>query len=208
MPRRLLIVLIVTLAAGCSRQHRMEWPGLWASGESPLFSPGAALYTSMGFSGEDTYAPISFRLPDGTLLSPDQFRLETLDALGAEDSYATDSYHGRGTPPRGFARRFKYETGSVYAHFDENGQLIGVSASTYLRRRSRVPGVRWRSRTGEYYDTFTTHEGRGGTPGDVIAVGDRYGMKMVLLPATRSELVEVFGEPTRETSHIPTMAGL
>jgi hypothetical protein len=176
MTRRLLIVLI--------RQHRLEWPGLWASGESPLFSPGAALYTRVGFSGEDTYAPISFRLPDGTFLSS-----------------------GRGTPPRGFARRFKYETGSVSAQFDETGGLIGASASTYLRRRSRVPGVRRRSRTGEYYDTFTTHEDRGGTPRDVIAVGDLYGMKMALLPATRAELVEVFGEPTRETSHIPTMAG-
>jgi hypothetical protein len=188
MTRRLLIVLITTLAAGCSRQHRLEWPGLWASGESPLFSPGAALYTRVGFSGEDTYAPISFRLPDGTFLS-------------------SDPYHGRGTPPRGFARRFKYETGSVSAQFDETGGLIGASASTYLRRRSRVPGVRRRSRTGEYYDTFTTHEDRGGTPRDVIAVGDLYGMKMALLPATRAELVEVFGEPTRETSHIPTMAG-
>lgn len=38
-------------------------------------------------------------------------------------------------------------------------------------------------------------------------MGDIYGMKMVLLPATRAELVEVFGGPTRETSHIPTIAG-
>ena len=145
MTRRLLIVLIATLAVGCSRQHRLEWPGLWASGESPLFSPGAALYTRIGFSTGDTYAPISIRLPDGTLLSPGQFTIEALDALGAEDWYATDPDHGRGTPPRGFARRFKYETGSVHAHFDENGQLIGVSASTYLRRRSRVPAVRRRT---------------------------------------------------------------
>ena len=207
MARRLLIVLTATVAAGCSRQHRLEWHGLWASGESPLLSPGAALYTSLGFSAGNAYAPISVRLPDGTVLSSGQFTLEALDALGAEDLYATDPHHGRKTPPRGFARRFKYETGSVSAHFDESGQLIAASASTYLRRRSRVPGVRRRSRTGEYYDTFTTHEGRRGAPGDVIAVGDIYGMKMVLLPATRAELVEVFGEPTRETSHIPTMAG-
>jgi len=206
MTRRLLIVLIVALATGCSRQHRLEWPGLWASGESPLFSPGAALYTSIGFFEGDMSAPLfSVRLPDGTLLSPDEFTIEALDARGAEDRYATSPHHGRGTPPRGFAREFKYETGSVSAMFDEDGQLTWISVYLHLCRQGSWREVLFGTRTVSCGDTLSTEEDRALTPRNAIAVGGPYGMKMVPLPATRAELVEVFGEPTRETSHIPTM---
>ncbi len=205
MTRRLLIVLTITLVAGCSRQHRLEWPGLWASGESPLFSPEAALYTSTGFFAEDMSAPqFSIRLPDGTLLSPDQFTLEALDARGAEDRYAMSPYHG-GTQPRGFARQLKYETGSVYAMFDEDGELTAISVRLHLCRQGSWREVLFGTSTVSCGDTLTTEEDRALTPRNAIAVGGPYGMKMVPLPATRAELVEVFGEPKRETSHIPTM---
>lgn len=206
MTRRLLIVLIVALATGCSRQHRLEWPGLWASGESPLFSPGAALYTRIGFVEGDMSAPsFSVRLPDGTLLSPDQFTIEELDARGAEDRYATSPYHGRGAQPRGFARQLEHETGSIFAHFDEDGRLTAISVYLHLCRRGSWSEVLFGTSTVSCGDTLAMQEGRGGTPKNGIAVGDLYGMKMVPLPATRAELVEVFGEPTRESSHIPTM---
>jgi hypothetical protein len=147
----------------------------------------------------------SVQLPDGTLLSPDQFTIEALDARGAEDRYATSPYDGRGAQPRGFAREFKYETGSVSAMFDEDGQLTGISVYLHLCRQGSWREVLFGTRTVSCGDTLSTEEDRALTPRNAIAVGGPYGMKVVPLPATRAELVEVFGEPTRETSHIPTM---
>jgi len=163
MPRCVLFVVMVAALAGCDRySHTAYWSGVRAVGGS--WSGRGASYRGVDWHRRDpTYvdaeilgdAPrFSIRLPDGSVLTPDQFTVELLDAKAR---------------PRPV--NFTYPSGKLTVWFDELGQLRSIEADTYD-------------------DSYPS----GSSEGDV-AVGNRDGTKLVQLPATRAQLVDIFGEP-------------
>ena len=147
----------------------LYWPGVRAFKSS---SQGTAVYDVVNWSplpaAESSEkekilgnAPgFSDRLPDGSVLTPDQFTVELLNAGGP-------FYQGGA-----MEANFEYPNGSLHAYFDErSSQLTSISVNEGRTRHGA---------------------------GSDVAIGNRDGTKLVVLPATRDELVELFGEPTLE----------
>ncbi len=150
--RRLTALLLVACVAACGNRHEMYWNGVRADGES--WFGGEASYKSVSWSRRapsvtidgqtgiaDTVWLISeaqeilgarprfaIRLPGGTVLRPDQFTVEWLDAQA----------HRPGMIP-GSSAIFDYPNGMLNASFDEYGQLTSI-AVRFLGRRQDQPG--------------------------------------------------------------------
>lgn len=161
MPRCVLIVLMGAALVGCGYDHTASWTGVRASGSTWT---GRALYKRVAWAAENLGdlgdAPgFSVGLPDGSMLTPDQFTVEILDAKAR---------------PRPVY--FTYPSGKLTVLFDEFDRPTVIQADGYPPLAGRPSG-----------------SSEGG-----IAVGNREGSNLVQLPATRAQLIAVFGEPTLE----------
>jgi hypothetical protein len=195
----MLIALMVTALAGCGRSHTADWRGVRASGTHIFkYNRIGASYNRViwrrqadgimrGSSAPADWnlgnAPgFSVRLPDGRVLKPNQLTVGTLRSLGGTEGLGKDHPVPGAGGPGARVLYFRYPKGMFRAWFDpETNQLKFVEIAR--RRTSRRDSL---------------HVAIGNVQ---IAIGNRNGTKVVELPATRDELVELFGEPTSERSY-------
>ena len=175
MTRCLLVIMVVAVFTGCGHSHELVWPDLNAYGGS---EPGEeALYVNLFWrfrpvtaSGGSNRPAFSVRLPDGTVLTPDQI---TIARTGATEvlSDPRDAVDDRRR-----SAKFNYANGWLTVNFGIDGDAEQVQRVWASGRREAKEDI----------------------PGNDLAVGNPNGTKLVVLPATRDELVELFGKPMRE----------
>lgn len=185
--RRLTALLFVACVAACGNSHEMYWNGVRADGES--WFGGEASYKSVSWSRREPLVTTDMQtgIADTVwLVSEAQeilgdrprfaIRLPGGTVLGPGQftvEWLDAQAHTPGMIP-GSSAVFDYPNGDLRASFDEYGQLRRIVVRSLRRASEDQP--------------------RGGG----IAVGDRNGTNLVPLPATRDQLVEVFGEPALE----------
>ncbi len=188
MSRCLLMILVVAVFTGCGHSHELEWPDLEAKGSSD--SGEEALYVNLKWRlcrscGSDSRPAFSVRLPDGTVLTPDQI---TIDRTGA-GTLGGDYGDWRRVVEYDYATvrlrkvEFTYATGGwlkVEFVMDDDAEHV---RQVWAMGSRQPPASRRRKE---------------GFPGSDLAVGNPAGTKLVVLPATRDELVELLGKPRRE----------
>ncbi len=164
-------LLIVASLSGCSDSYVTNygfWPGIAAIGHD-------SLYSSIKWPRDRGDAPMfSIQLPDGTLLTPDQFTIAVFD------SFCALKFPQYGPSACGFGegtvRRLWYH--DLPANPLRRGRGVGTAYAEVQISFNEYNQLQ----------TVSTH----GT----LVVGNRDGTKRVQLPATLAELIEVFGEPT------------
>ncbi len=165
----LLVLVAHLVGCGIQRDYAILWSGVRAGGIT--YFGGDPKYNRIAWSSPlgDEPPAFSVRLPDGQIIKPDEFTIAKLESFGVTEWKPRSSGRPHPAQPLTTYRRIKSGAGALYACFDEQNRLQGISISAY---------------TGE---------------GTVFA-GDRSGRRMIPLPASRDELVELFGEPKREYS--------
>ncbi len=176
MSRFPIMMLIVAVFMGCGHRHEAVWPEHRARGSSKPFQ--AASYSIVLWQdryGGMNYPRVEVRgstRPGFSVRLPDGTVL-TPDRITIDRTEATledDSGRGRRVAVFDYANgRLKVEFGT----FDDAKQIAGVLASGWPGQERDIPGSE-------------------------LAVGNPDGTKLVVLPATRDELVEVFGKPGLE----------
>jgi hypothetical protein len=167
------MILAVVLLSGCSRQHDLYWPGVHVHGESPISKPGDVGYRKAYWS-RDTFE-------DPTPTPMFSFRAPN-GALLTPDSMTIETMDAHGAEDKfygpGIGRHFDFGNGWMTAYFDHDRNLesIAVILSSIVFAED---------------------------PRRTIFIGNRDGTKWVSFPATRGDLIELFGEPNRERSYIP-----
>jgi hypothetical protein len=166
-----VVVLGLTAAlTGCQTQHVIEWPGVQVTAYT--FPAGGDPTYSFVTPGAPPALPgFSVRFPNGRVIAPHDFTIDGLLFHGAEDYDPSPS-----VPPSPAQRAFRYlrlfiGNGQVSATF-KDGELLSVTVVD-----NRAPGLE----------------------DEPPQLGDRAGRRFVTLPATRDQLVELFGPPTRES---------
>jgi hypothetical protein len=182
MMRSVLIALIVTVVAGCGYDHTLDWRGVrasgwtWSSSKNPSYSRVEWHRPPMArglYVGSEKFFG---NAPRFTVRLPDG-RLLTPGHLTAGTLrllVGTPDSSRRSPEPRPTdPSLFRYSNATISVAFDRDNKL----------RRIAV----W----------------KGGNPSRDslhVAIGNWNGTKFVELPATRDELVELFGRPTSERS--------
>jgi hypothetical protein len=166
------LLVLVTLLVGCGiqRDYTLGWPGVHASGLT-LFG-GPLRYSRIGWGSQLGVGPppaFSVRLPGGRIIKPDEFTIAKLESHGATE-WKPRSYSrpNRPLPGKGLTYR-RIESGA--------GTLLAS-----FDQQNQLQNI-----------SLTAHTGEG-----TVFVGDRNGRRMIPLPATREELVKLFGEPEHE----------
>ena len=129
-------ILSSLLSVGCGvRQYHMEWEtGMSAWGEPESTSPDSVLFHTVSWenllSEPTKHFPFSVRMPDGTMLKPEQFTLETLDTYGAEKIHYE----------QGAGRRIHFPDGWITIYVDSKEGLELVSVSFRRPGQGELPG--------------------------------------------------------------------
>ncbi len=165
------LLVLVTLLVGCGIQR--DYTSWWPGvrASGSTYFGADSKYISIGWGGIGSPA-FSVRLPGGRIIKPDEFTIAKLESLGAKKS--------------------------LYVHpdLDPDAQKKWIR-TTKLRIESGAGTLRasFDEQNRLLSITINAHTGEG-----TVFVGDRSGRRMIPLPATREELVELFGEPERESS--------
>jgi hypothetical protein len=171
----LSLLLLGPLIACQQTNYTLTWPGVAARAHT--YFGEAPVYHSIGWGGSGSPA-FSVVLSDGRTMLPGDFSMRRLESLGATERRRDGSTLS--LPAHNTTRTLKIESGAarLYAIFFVETQRL---SSIHLTVSSAD-----RESDGE------------------VEVGDRRGRRRVRLPATREELIEVFGEPEREQKSVST----
>ena len=171
--RRMSVVVLGLTAAltGCQTQHVIEWPGVQMTGYT-FAAGGDPTYSFVRPGAPPSLAGFSVRFPNGRVIAPHDFTIDGLLFHGAED------YDPSPSTPSPAQRAFRYlrlfiGNGQVSATF-KDGELSSLTVMS-----NAVDSA--------------------GQEDESPQLGDRAGRRFVTLPATRDQLVELFGPPTRES---------
>lgn len=170
-----LLVVLVTQLFGCEQGHVLSWPGVTARTTTllradPEYRRIDWVHTPWKSCTTCTLSPrFSVRFPDGLIIRPGQFTMAGLSAAGAEKWVRDGSELETRTPASHTRTRLQIETDSVYLR------------ALFDEKKA-----------------LTSINIRGRTDGRQVEVGDRSGRRFVRLPASRDELIDLFGKPVQE----------
>jgi hypothetical protein len=170
-----ILLLVLTQLFGCEQGHVLSWSGLAARtttlfGADPEYRRIGWVYSPQKQCSTCTLHPrFSVRFSDGLIIRPGQFTMAGLGAVGAKE-WEPD----------------RQESGS---------RSLASRTITYLKIKADS-GYLMTSFDEKKVLTSITIYGRKGDRG--VEVGDRSGRRFVRLPGSRSELIDLFGEPLQE----------
>jgi hypothetical protein len=191
--KHLTLLLLVASLSACGNSHELYWNGVRADGES--WFGGEASYKSVSWNRREPtvtrWVPQGSTEPSG-VADTVWLESEAQEILGDRPRFAIrlpggtvlrssqftvewldPQSHTPGMIP-GSTAVVEYPNGDLHAYFDEYGRLRRIVVRSLTRASEDQP------------------RGRG------IALGDHSGTDQLPLPATRDQLVEVFGEPALE----------
>ncbi len=165
------LLVLVTLLVGCGIQQRHSLEWPGVRARAYTYFGGDPKYHRIGLVFLDDGPPVfSVRFPGGRIITPDEFTIAKLESHGAKDGKSRTS--GGSRSPAG--ARF------TYRRIESGAGTLYAS----FDEQNRLQNI-----------SIIGHIGEG-----TVFVGDRSGRRMIALPASRDQLVKLFGEPKRESS--------
>jgi hypothetical protein len=170
-----LLLLLLTQLIGCEQGHVLSWPGLSAR-TTTLFRADPE-YRRIGWVHSPykqcntctSHPRFSVRFSDELIIRPSQFTMAGLEAVGAEEPVPDENELHPRLPGSPTTKKFQIKTDSGYL-------------MAYFDEKKALTAINIYGREGERR----------------VEVGDRSGRRFVTIPASRDELIDVFGAPLHE----------